>query len=440
VRRLGLILAGALAATVVSAVVASCGDGGDDDEQVAGIEPVSASSCEAVEYGGSGEPRALIVSDLPMQGDSAERSKQQVEAIRLVFDQSHWRAGDIRVAFQACDDSIAETGLWDPGTCRENARAYARHPQVLGVIGTYNSGCAAEEIPILNGAGVAMISPGNTAVCLTEASSTCEEGQPGSLYPTGRRNYLRVVPNDAFQGAALAEFARERGIERPFVLYASGDPTSTGQASNFRAAARMLGIDVVGYATWDPEASDYSGLFREVNQAQADGVVLAGLIEQNGARLIADKVRVVGSNEEVPLLAFDGFSQQSTIDQAGAAASGMFASVPGRAAENLPPAGRRFVGELEELIGDQPVELFAPYAGEAADVQLDAIAKAGSNRAGVLNALFATARSGGFLGDYAFQASGDPSVGPITVLRAGETFDPLVEIVPSQELVIAARR
>ena len=41
--------------------------------------------------------------------------------------------------------------------------AYAENDDVLGVVGTYNSGCAAIEIPILNEARrVAMVSPGNT--------------------------------------------------------------------------------------------------------------------------------------------------------------------------------------------------------------------------------------------------------------------------------------
>ncbi len=46
------------------------------------------------------------------------------------------------------------------------------------------------------------------------------------------------------------------------------------------------------------------------------------------------------------MLAPDGFAQQSTIDKAGEAAEGMFASVPGRAPENLAPRGREFVAKL----------------------------------------------------------------------------------------------
>ena len=146
------------------------------------------SSCAELEYGGEGEPDALIASDLPMQGDSAERSEQMVEAIRIVLEDAEWKAGDTNVAFQACDDSIASTGEWDEAQCEENAKAYAANPDLVGVVGTYNSGCAAIQIPILNEApdgGVAMVSPGNTLICLTQDSPSCDPDQPDAFYPTG---------------------------------------------------------------------------------------------------------------------------------------------------------------------------------------------------------------------------------------------------------------
>ena len=124
-----------------------------------------------------------------------------------------WKAGGRNVAFQACDDSEADTGLWSKAQCQANARAYAANPSVLGVVGTYNSGCAEAMIPILGGApggGVAMVSPGNTLICLTQSAPGCAKGEPKSLYPQ-RRNYARVVPNDAYQGAGLASFAQQQG-------------------------------------------------------------------------------------------------------------------------------------------------------------------------------------------------------------------------------------
>jgi ABC-type branched-subunit amino acid transport system substrate-binding protein len=199
-----------------------------------------------------------------------------------------------------------------------------------------------------------------------------------------------------------------------------------------------LGLQIAGFATWDPKAGDYRDLFAKVKGSGADGVVLAGLIEENGAQVIRDKVAALGSNAKLPLIAFDGFAQQSTIDRAGDASSGMFASVPGRAPESLGGDGATLVEDLKNEIGDQPVEQFAPYAGEAAAVMADAIASAGRDRAGVVRGVFAT-RGGGILGAYTMQPSGDPSVGPITVLRAAATFVPFREVTPKPQLVSAAR-
>jgi branched-chain amino acid transport system substrate-binding protein len=405
-----------------------------------GLTPVAASTCGGVMYGGSGSPSALIVSDLPLQGDSRQRSLQMNDAIKLVLEGANWQAGGRAVAFQACDDSSAKTGLWTKAICQSNARAYAADPSVLGVLGTYNSGCAEAMIPILGraaGGGVAMVSPGNTLICLTEASPSCPSGQPGSLYPK-LHNYARVVPNDAYQGAGLASFAKSQGVTDPYVLYAANDPTSLGQARTFRGAAQKLGLHIAGFRSWNPKASSYKRLMEVVGGTAADAVLLAGLTEENGSRLIKDKVAVLGPNSGVKLLAPDGFAQQSTIELAGKAAKGMFASVPGQVPQNLKGAGKKLVGELEKEVGGA-VELYAPYAGQAASVLLGAIAKSGE-RTGVIEAVNSTKVSNGITGSFEILPSGDPSVGPITVSVAKATFVAFKVVKPSSALVKAARQ
>ena len=442
--RRSLLPAAFLALVAALAIgVSACGDDTDDGGggEAAAVQPLGA-GCGEVEYEGDGEPQALIASDLPMQGDSKERSEQMVESIRLALERSDWSAGDIAVGLQACDDSIAKTGLWDGRQCRDNAEAYADNPALLGVVGTYNSGCAAVIIPILSEAEdgpVSMVSPGNTFLCLTETSATCAGGEPDSYYPSGDRNYARVIPNNAFQGAALAELANDEGDGTAFVLYAAADDTSLGQATNFRGAAEDLGVEIAGYETWDPKAPDYRDLMKEVERSGAGAVVLAGLTEQNAGRLIQDKVDVVGPNDEVALIGFDGLTQQSTIDEANGAAEGMFASIPGRAPENLTGAGAEFVDELSGRIGAAQIEQFAPFAGEAAEVLLQAIESAGDDRAAVASEVIGIERDDGLLDSYEITESGDPSVGPITVFKAGESFEPDREITPDASTVEAAR-
>lgn len=428
-----------IAALALALGVAACGDD-DDGTDAAGVEALSEDFCGELEYDGEGDSAALIVSDLPMQGDSAERSAQMVEAIRLVLEREKWKAGDTNVAFQACDDSLEETGEWDAQRCRENAEAYAENPDVIGVIGTYNSGCAEEIVPILNEApdgGIAMVSPGNTLVCLTLASKICEDDQPDKYYPEGTQNYARVVPNDAVQGAALATFAEQQGIENPYILFAADDPVSQGQGETFGNAAEALGMTIAGTEKWDPKAKDYVDLMGEVQASGADAVLLAGLLDQNGAQLIKDKVEVLGPNEDTKLLAPDGFAQQATIDDAGEAAANMFASVPGRLPSTLDGPGADLVGELEESAGKAPVELFAPYAGQAAEVLLQAI-ESSAARASVIDELLRTKIKGGIIGDFTIEQSGDPSAPPISISIARGQFESAAVITPEPDLITAA--
>jgi len=151
---------------------AATGDTGGDGDGGGDVSELPSASCEAMVYEGEGSPDVLIASDLPLQGSSRVQTVQMVEGIQFVLEQHGWKAGDTNVGYQSCDDSTAQAGKWDPGKCSQNANAYAQNEAVVGVIGTFNSGCAAIIIPVLNnapGGGVAMVSPANTFVCLTEA-------------------------------------------------------------------------------------------------------------------------------------------------------------------------------------------------------------------------------------------------------------------------------
>ena len=435
-------------ALTAAATIAAC-SGEENDRTAApsvpreGASPAPQASCGPVEYRGEGRPQAVIASDLPMQGASSARSEQMVEAIRVELERRGWRAGSVRVGFKPCDDSLRQTGEWEQGKCEQNARAYARDRTLIGVVGTYNSGCAEAMLPILNraaGGPVAMVSPGNTLVCLTKKASSCESGAPESYYPTGDRSYARVVPTDADQGAGLASFARQRELKSVYVLQAKDDPTSAGQARAFTRAARKLEIDIAGEADWDPEARNYRRLMEKVKASRPDAVLLAGLTEQNGGRLIQEKVAIVGINETVPLLAPDGFAQQSTITAAGASSRGMFVTTPGRSPEELPQSGQRFIDDLRKRVGGRSLELYAPYAGQAAAVLLDAIARSGKERGRVAEALSGARVDDGIVGDFSIDRSGDTTLRAITVSRAGKEFRPVTEVNPPPSLVAEARR
>ena len=421
------------------------GDGGDGGGPV---EALPSSSCSEVEFEGEGEPDVLIASDLPLQGSSRTQTVQMVEGIRFVLGQAGWKAGDTNVGYQSCDDSTAQAGKWDPGKCSQNGNAYAGNESVVGVIGTFNSGCAAIIIPVLNnapGGGVAMVSPANTFVCLTEAGPGCADDEPDKYYPTGNRNYTRMVAHDAYQGAAVAQFAQSIGIESVFILN-DREAYGLGVAQNFRNAVEELGIEVSGFAAWDPKASSYEALFRQINQSGAQAVFLGGLICENGGQVIKDKVAVLGPNAATPdegvvLLAPDGFTTQATIDEAGAASQGMFSSVAGVPADQLTGSGKSFVDSfIEETGAATPLEPYTAYAAQSTQVLLSAIESAGADRAGVIQAMFEFTTTDGIIApEFEINENGDPTVGPVTVYVAGEAFDTHEVVTPEADLVEAAK-
>ncbi len=449
-----------LALLVASLALVAAGCGGDDDEGSGGgdtgaaaggggnVEALPSSSCTGIEYEGEGDPDALIVSDLPMQGSSRTQTVQMTKAIRYVLEQAGWKAGDLNIGYQVCDDATAQAGKWDSGKCSTNAQAYASNEAVIGVIGTFNSGCAGIEIPVLNQAPngpLGMVSPANTYVCLTEGGPGCDDSEPDKYYPSGTRNYVRVVANDAFQGAAVAEFADQQGIKNVYILN-DKEAYGLGVATNFRNAAESIGIKVAGFAAWDPKASSYEALMQQVKSSGADALFLGGLIDENGAQVIKDKVAVLGPNDgAVKLLTPDGFTQQSTIDESGVDnARGMFLSIAGVPTEDLTGDGKTFVDAFSKELGDEPVDPYAAYGAQAAQVLLAAIERAGgADRAKITEELFNTQVTGGILGDFQINENGDPEQGSggvvgFTIYRAEEQLETETTLSPKQETVDAA--
>ena len=122
------------------------------------------------------------------------------------------------------------------------------------------------------------------------------------------------------------------------------------------------------------------------------------------------------------MLAPDGFAQQSTIDLAGSASKGMFASVPGLVPQELKGPGKQLVTELKKTV-EGPVELYAPYAGQAAELVLGALSGASGSRAAVISGV-AHAKVKNGIPHFDILPSGDPSIGPITISRAGKHLRP----------------
>lgn len=441
-KRISIFFGGVLV-VVFALIAAGCGGGGGGGAP----EALPSSSCTAIEYEGDGDPDYLVVSDLPLQGASRTQTVQMNDAIRYQLKAISYKAGDYNIGFQACDDSTAQAGKWDSGKCSQNANAYAANDKVIGIIGTFNSGCAGIIIPVVNQApdgGIAMVSPANTYVCLTQGGPGCDTTEPDKYYPSGTRNYTRVVANDAYQGAANAEFAQTQGVKNVYILN-DKEAYGLGVATNFQKAAESLGIKVAGFEAFDPKASSYEALFKKVQASGADAVFIGGLICENGAQLIKDKVAVLGPNDgAVKLLTPDGFATQQTIDDAGAASAGMFMSVAGQPIDQFEGVAKEFADSFsKDYLKGAAIDPYAIYGAQAAQVMFDAIAASDGSRSDVIAKMFATKVDQGLLGSFSFSANGDPegasgAVTAIVVYKATDKLETAEVISPKQSTVDAA--
>ena len=198
------------------------------------------------------------------------------------------------------------------------------------------------------------------------------------------------------------------------------------------------------FAAFDPKASSYQALFKKIQSTGADGVFVGGLICENGAQLIKDKVAVLGDNEKVKLITPDGFATQQTIDDAGSASNGMYMSVAGQPINKFQGTAREFATNFsKEYLNGKTIDPYAIYGGEAATVMLDAIKNSDGSRGDVIKQLFATKVQNGLLGSFSFSPNGDPqeASGAVVAITVYEGQGKLVTsdvISPAQSTVNAA--
>jgi branched-chain amino acid transport system substrate-binding protein len=442
--RRGIILGGVVATLVLALLAAGCGggskksSGGGGGGGGGGASALPASSCQPIYYQGSGKPDFIVPSDLPLQGSGRTQTVEMTNAIRFVLKNAGFKAGKYKVGYQSCDDSTAQAGKWDSAKCSANANAYAQNKSVIGVIGTFNSGCAEIIIPILNRAPngpLGMVSPANTYVGLTHAGPGTAAGEPDKYYPNGKRNYIRMVAADDFQGAADALFMKQQGAQSVFILN-DKEAYGLGVATDTQNSAKKLGLKVAGFTAWDPKASSYEALATKIKQSGADWVYLGGLICENGAKLISDlKAGVPGAK----LMGPDGFSDFTAN---GASGVGMYITVAGVPPEKLTGAGADFIKSFGDQIGKKP-NPYSAYAAQSMAVVLDAIAKSDGTRASVTDNLLKTNVSDGILGTFSINSNGDVTRNPVTVYQqvgsgksgTGKTFK---VIIPPASIVKAA--
>jgi branched-chain amino acid transport system substrate-binding protein len=434
-------------------VAAGCGGDGDDGGGGGGsVSALPASSCGPLQYKGEGDPDYLIASDLPLQGSSRTQTTQMNQAIAYELEQRDWKAGDYNVAFQACDDASAQLAKWDASKCSANANAYKGNDKLLGVLGTFNSGCAQIEAPVLNQApegGILLFSAANTYGCLTEP---CAGNEPEKYYPSGKRTYIRVAPSDPNQAAVVAKFAQGKGVKSVYILN-DKEAYGLGVAKNFQGAAKALGMEIKGFAAYDPKQPNFQATFTKIKATDPDAVFVGGLIDENSGQLINDKVSILGPNVDSPskgvmLFLPDGFTDNAIFDRAEGGtpnAKGAYFSVAGVGIDQYKGAALEWVDGFKKSTNVESISPYAVLAAQSAQVLLDAIGDSDGSREEVIKNVFDTQVEDGLIGSFSFNENGDLSgasgAAILFTIYVGTTELKTIQTTgPEADLVEAARK
>ena len=379
--------------------VTACG--GDDDEPATG--------------GGGGEAAGkniTIYSSLPLQGASRVQTEAMVNGIKLALEQAGNKAGAHTIKYESLDDSTAQAGSWTPEAESANALKAAQDEATGVYIGAFNSGASKVSIPILSEAGVPQISPANTYVGLTTNDPGSEPGEPDKYYPTGDRTYVRIVPKDTIQAAALVTLMKQDGCTK-VAMTNDKEVYGAGLARVIEISAEAQQLEITGNDAIDKNAANYRSLAQRAKAAGADCFVYAGITANNSVQLFKDfasalpDAKLYGPDG----VAESGFASEEDGGIPAALNPRVKVTVATLAAEEYPPEGQEFFTQFTEKYGVDNPDPYAIYGYEAMRLAIDAIERSGTGeKADIKKALFDTKDRASVLGTYSIDENGDTTL------------------------------
>ncbi|MPZ59856.1 MAG: ABC transporter substrate-binding protein [Propionibacteriales bacterium] len=202
---------------------------------------------------------------LPLSGDGAYFGVAGRKGIELAVEQANAAGGvngkDIRVTFS---DSVCE-----PSGAKQAAEKVISDG-VNAIIGDECSSATLGLMPVLEQEGVATITPGSSALAITD---------PGNDWT------FRIMPNEVMQGADLAEKAAdELGAKTAVILHENTD-AGIGNAEVFQTFFEESGGEVLDVIGFDREVQDFTSVATRVAALGDVDVIPTYTLEGQGVNI-----------------------------------------------------------------------------------------------------------------------------------------------------------
>lgn len=249
------------------------------------------------------KPILLAVAG-PFTGDSSEFGVQIKMAVELAREELNAKGGIAGRPIQL----MMEDDAGNPAEAQNVATKIASNPNVLAVIGHFNSSCSLAAKSAYTEAKMVMFSPASTNVNVTKNSDYV----------------FRNIFTDDFQGQSLARYAAEiLGVKKVAILF-DNDDYGRGLKESFKKKAETLGITILNETAYSKDTNDFRSQLTTISGYQPELVLVAGLYKH--AAVIAKQARELGI--KTPFIGGDGVFSEQYITLAGPAAEGTYVSCP----------------------------------------------------------------------------------------------------------------
>ncbi|HXT54344.1 MAG TPA: branched-chain amino acid ABC transporter substrate-binding protein [Candidatus Eisenbacteria bacterium] len=367
--------------------------------------------------------RIKIAVQAPLSGEQAAIGEHIKLGAQLAVEESSKAFKDLGydlVLVPQDDQAKPEVGV-------ANARNMVADPEVLVIVGHFNSGVALPSSEVYKDAMLTMISPANTATEITDRG-----------YP----NVNRVCGRDDVQGPVGARFtAQDLKLKSVYIIH---DKTLYGQgvAENFRNEAKKLGLTVLGFDGTE-ERANFSPMIIPLKAKNPDLVYFGGIYHQGG--LLLKQLREKGVKAK--FMGPDGLDSAEMAKIAGSAVVGSYyTSVAGP--PDAYPETAAFAKKYKQRFGKE-TESFGMYGYDATLVGIKAIegwikANPGKkpSRPDVVTAVRNIKNFKGITGSIEFDNKGDPVKAKYFVLQFEKQAYPgkVVKVIEQQAPAAVAKK
>lgn len=218
-----------------------------------------------------------------------------------------------------------------------------------------------------------MITASGTAMAITQAG----------------KNVFRTCFTDPYQGDFMAKYAAEKfGVKKSAVIYDPGNDYCVGLTEAFVARCEALGVEVVAQETYTATDVDFKAQLTKIQQAAPEVIFLPDYYETNIQ--IIRQARASGI--DVPFLGGDGWDGVLMEDVIGAKGSTDADNTYFTNHYSDKDTGERIQNFLKDYKAKFNIDAvsFAALAYDSVYIVADAIAKAGTERAAIVDQMAQT--------------------------------------------------